>query len=109
MIVNVLGVEYDIELIEEKDEFMKFGGLVGHTDFTSKKIKVLIQKKIDDLSSDNQKINQNNIIRHELIHAFLFESGIDMGMQFHNEECVDFFAMQLPKILKMLEILDCKE
>ena len=52
------------------------------------------------------------VTRHEIIHAFLFESGLtenfthpDFG---HDETYVDWFASQFPKILavyKELEIL----
>lgn len=77
---------------------------VGYTDCSVKKIRVLDVTKNTDLSQqgDREKY-QNLILRHELIHAFLYESGIGFGMQFHNEELVDWLAMQFPK---MTEVFD---
>lgn len=61
-------------------------------------------KQIKDVEQYNK-----HLLRHELIHAFLYECGIDSGMQFHNEECVDFFAIQFPKLAKMFDNAKCKE
>lgn len=106
--VNVLGTEYEVELLDEQDELMKKMNYGGYTDFSIKKIKVLKNIK-DDVTKQEDNIKcQNNILRHELIHAFLYECGIDSGMQFHNEECVDFFAMQFNKLAKIFEDAGCK-
>ena len=53
---------------------------------------------------------QKTVLRHEIIHAFLFESGLAGscnvwdGSWAENEEMVDWIAMQLPKIIQA-----CKE
>jgi hypothetical protein len=41
---------------------------------------------------------KKRILRHELIHAFLYESGLDQCSWADNEEMIDFFAISLPKI-----------
>lgn len=105
MKINVLGTEYDVEVLKERDEYMKDNTLQGYCDKTSKRIVIC---PYDNDFDDKEKLKEN-ILRHELIHAFLFESGIDYGMLFHNEECVDFFAMQFPKLVKMFEEANCKE
>ena len=108
--INVLGTEYDVEFLDERDEAMKALNADGYTDFSIKSIKVLKNKEEDDATKQKDRIKyQNRVLRHELIHAFLFESGIDDGMQFHNEECVDFFAMQYEKLAKILEYAGCWE
>lgn len=105
--VNVLGTVYDVELLDEQDELMKAMNYGGYTDFSIKTIKILKNIK-DDVTKQEDNIKcQNNILRHELIHAFLYECGIDSGMQFHNEECVDFFAMQFSKLAKIFEDAGC--
>ncbi len=110
MKINVLGTEYDVELLEERDETMQAMNCDGYVDDSIKEIKVLKIKKDNDVTKKKEPIKyQNTILRHEIIHAFLYESGIDLGMQFHSEECVDFFAMQLPKIIKIFEESNCKE
>lgn len=108
--INVLGTEYDVQFLDERDEAMKAMNADGYTDFSIKSIKVLKNKEDDDITKQKDRIKyQNRVLRHELIHAFLFESGIDDGMQFHNEECVDFFAMQYEKLAKIFEYAGCWE
>ena len=105
--INVLDTEYDVELLDEQDELMKTMNYGGYTDFSIKEIKVLKNIK-DDITKQEDHIKcQNNTLRHELIHAFLYECGIDIGMQFHNEECVDFFAMQFNKLANIFEDAGC--
>ena len=104
MKVNVLGTEYDVEILSQRDESMDVLESVGYTDCSVKKIRVLDVTKNTDLSQqEDREKYQNLILRHELIHAFLYESGIGFGMQFHNEELVDWLAMQFPK---MTEVFD---
>lgn len=38
------------------------------------------------------------MIRHELVHAFLFESGLSVNSWADNEEIVDWIAIQFPKL-----------
>lgn len=52
-------------------------------------------------------------LRHEIIHAFLFESGLSsntnccFGAWAEYEEMVDRIAIQFPKILKVFEEAGC--
>lgn len=105
--VNVLGTEYEVELLDEQDETMKVMNCDGYTDNSIKSIKVFKNKNDDVTKQQNPIKHQNIVLRHELIHAFLYECGIDLGMQFHNEECVDFFAMQFNKLSKIFEDAGC--
>ena len=41
---------------------------------------------------------QRKVIRHELVHAFLFESGLSVNSWAGNEEIVDWIAIQAPKL-----------
>ena len=41
---------------------------------------------------------KKEILRHELIHAFLVESGLNRNCGWHNEEMVDWLAIQFNKI-----------
>lgn len=58
--------------------------------------------------------SKNRVIRHEIIHAFMFESGL--GYNFSpedvvdvNETMVDWFAIQYPKIRKVFVELGIEE
>ena len=68
MKVNVLGTEYDVNVLEEPDEYMKDNMLQGYCDNTSK---IIVVCPYDNDSDDKEKL-KDNILRHELIHAFLF-------------------------------------
>lgn len=57
-------------------------------------------------SPKSVEMSQKETLRHEIVHAFFFESGIaDNGLAFDgswakNEEMVDWFALQGLKIYK---------
>lgn len=107
MKVNILGTEYDVKLLDDRDETMKAMSCDGYTDCSVKKIRVLDVTKNTDLSQqEDREKYQNLILRHELIHAFLYESGIDFKMQFHNEKMVDWLAMQFPKISEVFDKME---
>ena len=45
--------------------------------------------------------------RHEIIHAFLFESGLAENSSWaQNEEMVDFFAIQFSKLVEAFKAAD---
>ena len=109
-LVYILGTQYNIKLISESDDPM-LKTLGGYTDKTVHKIVVkLIEKQSD--SVQNLADYAKTIMRHELIHAFLFESGLDacangVDCWAQNEEMIDWFAYQSPKILKLFQQLNC--
>lgn len=109
--VNVLGTEYIIKYCKEEDHELLNGKYRdGCTDNTSKEI-IVCEKKLDCELQDYESWKKT-ILRHELIHAFLFESGLDSssanftGPWATNEEMVDWFAIQSPKIYGVFEELD---
>ena len=98
--VNILGTEYNI--IEEE-----FGDkdIDGFCDYTSKKIHLRIDN-INGLGCFEEMMKKQT--RHEIIHAFMAESGLqanwEHSQQFgHDETTVDWFAIQFPKMLKVFE------
>ena len=109
-LVYILGTQYNIKLISEADDPM-LKTLVGYTDQTVHKIVVkLIEKQSDTVQ--NVADYSKNIMRHEIIHAFLFESGLgtcanEVDCWSQNEEMVDWFAYQSPKIFKLFQQLNC--
>ena len=74
--INVLGTNYTIEYKSFKDD-EKLKDLDGYTDFYLKRI--VVEEDFEDRIKLKEKIKayQNKILRHEIIHAFLFESGLD--------------------------------
>lgn len=105
--VNVLGTEYSIiESNESKDEGLS--GKDGYCD-TSIKQCVIDEMKITDPSAKKDLPGYKKVVtRHELIHAFLFESGLSVCSSWaENEEMVDWIAIQFPKLLQAFEEADC--
>ena len=99
MKVNVLGTVYKIKYIPSLD------GRGGETDFYTIEIRISEQEDVPaEYKTDNLKEMQRHVLRHELIHAFLFESGMDQSSAAHeawavNEEMIDWMAIQMPKIM----------
>lgn len=107
--VNILGTEYSIT--EVKDEQLQ--GLAGTTDFYTKEIEISDMKTVnsDALKTSNMDGFKKAVLRHEIVHAMLYESGLDMQSGeceswANNETMVDWFAIQSPKIFKAFQELD---
>lgn len=49
----------------------------------------------------------NVSLRHELVHAFMYEAGIEFGYQFHNEDVVNYIATIFPKLEKAVKETEC--
>lgn len=103
--INILGTEYRIEFRKE-DEDTILKDCNGYCDVTVKLIVVLAEPNKESDCEDFSFI-QKKTLRHEIVHAFLTESGlfnntynVDAGWA-KNEEMVDWFAIQSPKIFKV--------
>ena len=101
--VWILGTEYTIvyEPFEEKDGD-------GFCDYTSKEIHIR-NNNVNEVG--NFEWLQKKQLRHELIHAFLCESGLESNYEHykqygHEETMVDWIAIQFPKILNVFQELD---
>lgn len=106
--INVLGTEYEIKTVPAKELPDK----AGDTDFYTKVISLSDLQDIDfEESTKDIEAFKRHSLRHEIFHAFMFESGLDMqsgdGIPWAlNEEMVDWHAIQSPKIYKVFEELN---
>lgn len=105
--VNILGTKYSIMFKNIKDDkYLKESD--GYIDKTSKKI--VICNKEDDNELDYFEVHQRKVLRHEIVHAFFFESGLAENIEnLHygvSETMVDWIAIQFPKIYKIFEQLN---
>lgn len=96
MKINILGIEYTLTSMHSSKD-AKLYGKDGYTDFTSKKI-VIREDMADNSPDDSENIDLyvNYVIRHEIAHAFLYESGL--AEMSNDEMLVDWIALQFPKI-----------
>ena len=97
-IVEVLGANYDI-LESNENEDADLAGIEGYCDHTVHRI-VINTFEPDDGSYADLEAFRQRIVRHELIHAFLAESGLAEDSWASNEEIIDWIARQFPKMLE---------
>lgn len=107
--VNILGTEYTILFDVPESEMPEFSD--GCMDQTTKKIKIM-KLESDRNSVENLDEYKKNILRHEIIHAFIYESGLWNnsscgGAWAQNEEMIDWIAIQFSKIQKAFEQAEC--
>ena len=110
MKVNILGTEYEIFLDVDPDLDKKLEQMNGYMDFSIKKI-VVAKFETDRDSIENPKYFLKKVLRHELTHAFLYESGLwensNAEAWAQSEEMTDWIAVQFPKLLKAFQECDC--
>ena len=117
MKVSILGTEYKVKTHKiSEDETMRKNNWCGYCSFEAKVIviaDVTEDKYFPDMKDHERYSYRNKILRHEIIHAFLNESGL-MGSALKcdcawskNEETIDWFAIQSPKIYKVFEEIGC--
>lgn len=99
-LINILGTEYTVYFIqEEQDDGLK--ECDGCCDETSKEIIVKQYKRGEPGAKKHLELQEQKNYRHEIIHAFLFESGLAENSEWaQNEEMVDWFAKQSPKLVE---------
>ena len=113
--VNVLGAVYRVctGVSYRKDSGLK--GRFGYCSFSDRRIVVGDLSTCDtwkDESKEAREAQERLTLRHELIHAFLRESGLDSSScgaecWARNEEMVDWVAIQYPKISAAFRKMGC--
>lgn len=92
--IDVLGTEYEIIFTTSKEEPM-LEDKDGCCDFTSKTIYIENDFQIDNDTVKDLEYYKKQVLRHELAHAFLFESGLYTQCSWAiSEEAVDWIAIQ---------------
>lgn len=104
--ILILGTLYKIKYKNLKD-----ADYDGYCDYTSKTIVIRADNYYN--VGDFQRM-QNKQLRHEIIHAFLAESGLQSNFEHsttwgHEETMVDWVAIQFPKLLAVYTELNILE
>ena len=108
MKIDILGTEYTLIVSQESEE-PRLKDCDGLCDETIKQLLVDSYSEVrdDPTCKKNLAVQIRKNKRHEIIHAFLFESGLAENSSWaQNEEMVDFFAIQFPKLWKAFEQAD---
>lgn len=115
--INVMGTEYSIEIHKfSEDGCLKEKGWSGYCDGYAKRIVIADlddpeRFKWTDETEKDAYVKQ--ILRHEIVHAFFSESGLNensaryTGAWSNNEEMVDWIASQFPKMLTVFKDVGC--
>lgn len=107
-VVDILGATYTIHRVPAKDDPC-LSDCAGYSDWTARKIVVA-----SDMGGTLEHLEEyeKKVMRHEIVHAFLFESGLaecaaEDACGAHNEQMVDWIAWQGPKIMDAWEEAGC--
>ena len=108
MEVSCLGTAYTIRRVDAgQDAYMDKNGFAGYCDSVTREIVILNLRSLEAYKGDPEKrlaAQEKETLRHEIVHAFLNESGLQEsslkyeGGWAHNEEMVDWIARQEPKL-----------
>ena len=107
--MNILGTNYEIKENCNIEDYKALEDNEAYTDFTRKEI------IIGEYASDNSSVKDltkhiNKVKRHEIVHAMLYESGLDCNTDWAtNEEIVDWFAIQYPKLKEIYKELKIED
>lgn len=102
--VNILGTEYQVlfRTPEDYEDLQEDNGGICDA-----------EKKVIVMNSDTSSESSfhKSDLRHEIIHAYLFESGLSANWMHppmgHDETYVDWVAIQFPKLLKTFTEVGC--
>lgn len=99
--IEILGTKYRVVLCTDK-EHSALTESDGCCDFTTKTIYVRTGFERDSNTVENLAEYQKKVLTHEIVHAFLYESGLANCSDWaYNEEIVDWIAIQLTKIFEV--------
>lgn len=106
-VINVLGTDYKVfKYTKARDK--RLSKADGFCDHHAKEIVILDHSEYEneDDAMHNLQDYENKVLRHEIIHAFLYESGLDINSHdidqwARDEEMVDWMAIQFPKMNKI--------
>ena len=103
MKVNILGTEYSVAI----DDTLEKTNADGMCRVYDKEIAIRSVDSMlcDEDSTDTKKMRFNEGLRHEIVHAFFNEAGLQEYSA--DEQLVDWIASQFPKIRKAFEECDC--
>lgn len=107
--INILGTEYQVSFNKVEDN-PKLETADGYLDHSIKQIVIGIFEK-DNMSIEDLVSYQKKVLRHEIVHGFLYESGLwnnssEADAWAQSEEMTDWFAIQSPKMFKVFQELD---
>lgn len=109
MKINVLGTDYEVVLNAKEEDYPDLKDSDGYCEFMIKKIVIAAMNPEDD-SVEALEYYRQKVMRHEVVHAFMYESGLDICSEWGRDETlIDWIAIQSPKMMKLFEELEVKQ
>ena len=117
MEINILGTTYSVIRMNynEYPDF-KEKSCDGQCDSIMKKITLCRIKTFPGYENESDEfceLVEKEVLRHEIVHAFFNESGLQGSSNVFgdawtkNEEMIDWIALQAPKLMKAMKDADC--
>lgn len=109
--VNILGSEWVIRSANGANDvtFANDPSCGGYADLSCKTIVLrdASERELSVIHADNSDNVTEHTLRHELIHAFLYECGLSECSEWAaNEEMIDWLAIQFDKLSDLLCSVD---
>ena len=108
-VLNILGNEWTLKMMTLSEE-PKFEKTDGITDKSTRTMAVRCDQEGIEFPLQNYEAYLKEVKRHEIIHAFLYESGLGNELVHpnygHDEMAIDFFALQFPKMIEVFKQAD---
>ncbi len=113
--VKILGTNYKVQTNVPVSKDVRLYDNFGYCAFPEKRIVVVDLNTVDYLADESESFKieiMKSTLRHEIIHAFLYESGLYSNSNgpkqwAMNEEMIDYFAIQFPKIVEVYKKVGC--
>lgn len=110
MNISILGTKYSISKVKyDQDPDFAQHSINGYCDPTLKQIVICDMSTYpgyENCTKESKAITEQDTLRHEIVHAFFNESGLQdcclqpNGPWAKNEEMIDWIALVGPKIMK---------
>lgn len=102
--MNILGTEYTLIIDSEYCEEANADGI------TARYEKKIYMRNVQDMlekgaSQQAKQIRYDETLRHEIVHAFLFESGLDSYS--YDETLVQWLAAKMPQVVQTFKEMGC--
>lgn len=112
--VHVLGTPYKVKIMasEHDADFENYPELNGYCDPSTKTLAIRSAESLVEhqkgkgyLPVENPHVDILDTIRHEIVHAFMNESGIDANSTkwAHDEQLVDWLVQMMPRIESLMQ------
>lgn len=109
--LNILGTEYTLEIVKREDDsrLSSQQDIHGLCDFSSKEIFIVdFQAEKGPSSIKDLCYITKSVAKHEIIHAFLYESGFDAAVHDFSdcEDMIDWISLQSNKMFMVFKIAE---